>query len=111
MTIPTHLAANLLIYFALQKTGIAAPNTTDAILLFSSNLIDLDHLLAKPIYHPHRNPFLTHPIHKQWRVVIIISTAFLFYRPLLFLGLGLLTHLFLDYLYIKREKLNLIKIF
>jgi len=105
MTTPTHLAANLVIYLALKKAGVYAPNATDAILLFSSNLIDLDHLLAKPIYHPHRNPFITHPVHKQWRAVTIISVALLFYRPLMYLGLGLLTHLFLDYIYIKREKL------
>jgi hypothetical protein len=105
MTTPTHLAANLLVYLVLKKAGVDAPNTIDAVLLFSSNLIDLDHLLARPIYHPRRNPFIIHPIHKQWRAVIIISLALLFYRPLMYLGLGLLTHLFLDYLYIKREKL------
>jgi len=105
MTTPTHLAANLAVYLVLQKTGIATPNATDVVLLFSSNLIDLDHLLARPIYHPHRNPFVTHPLHKQWMAILILSVAFLFYRPLLFLGIGMLTHLFLDYLYIKREKL------
>ena len=80
------------------------PNYIDLVLVLSSNLIDLDHLFSNPIYHPKRNPFITHFLHKRWKVAIIFSILVLFYRPLMFLGIGLLLHFFLDYLYIKREK-------
>jgi hypothetical protein len=104
MTIPTHVAANLVVFGGLSLTALS-PDGTDLILLISSNLIDLDHLFSKPIYHPRRNPFVTHPIHRHYCVVICVSLALLLYRPLMFLGIGVLVHFLLDYIYIKREGL------
>jgi len=104
MTTPTHITADLIVFLVLMHVQNLNPNYTDLALIIGSNLIDLDHLFSKPIYHPKRNPFKTHFLHKQWKIIALLSVfSMFFYRPLLFLGIGLILHFFLDYLYIKRE--------
>lgn len=101
MITPIHLIFDLSAYFLVNKIDIVDANNVDLILLFSAELIDLDHLLSKPIYHPRRNPFETHILHKKWPIILTISILFMLYRPALFLGIGLLAHLFMDYCYVK----------
>ena len=103
MTTPTHVAVNLGVFLALMQIPTIAPNYTDLALILGSDLIDLDHLFSRPIYHPGRNSFKTHFLHKRWKMVLCASILMLAYRPLMFLGLGLLLHLLLDYIYNKRE--------
>lgn len=105
MTIPTHIAFNLGVFLVLIHATTLNPNYSDLALILGSNLIDLDHLFSKPIYHPKRNPFITHGIHKRWVLLICLSVAFLFIKPIMFLGIGLLAHLLFDYIYARREKL------
>ncbi|KKQ03096.1 MAG: hypothetical protein US18_C0017G0020 [Parcubacteria group bacterium GW2011_GWB1_36_5] len=104
MTTPTHIASNLVVFLTLIHVQNLNQNYLDLCLIIGSNLVDLDHLFSSPIYHPKRNPFKTHFLHKQWKVISFLSILMLFYRPLIFLGIGLILHFFLDYLYIKREK-------
>ncbi|MFH0856712.1 MAG: DUF6122 family protein [bacterium] len=73
----------------------------DMILLFSAELIDLDHLFSHPIYHPRRNPFKTHFLHKRWKIVLAMSAIIILYRPISFFGIGMLAHIFVDYCYVK----------
>ncbi|HEY9583983.1 MAG TPA: DUF6122 family protein [Candidatus Paceibacterota bacterium] len=104
MTTPTHIATNLGIFIILTSSGLISADYPDLVLLLSSDLIDLDHLFSKPIYHPRRNPFKTHFLHKHWIILGLISLGSILYRPLTFLGIGLVSHMLLDYLYTKREK-------
>ncbi len=104
MTTPTHVIVNLMVFILLIQISSLSLNYIDLSLIIFSNLIDLDHLFSRPIYHPKRNPFKTHFFHKQWKVILLFSVIFLFVRPLMFLGIGLILHFFLDYLYVKREK-------
>jgi len=104
MTTPTHVAINLGVFLVLMQIKNLDSNYIDLSLIIGSNFIDIDHLFSKPIYHPKRNPFTSHPIHKQWKLILFISTLTLFIRPLMFLGIGLILHFLLDYMYIKREK-------
>ncbi|MDD4333056.1 MAG: DUF6122 family protein [Patescibacteria group bacterium] len=105
MITPIHLIFDFGIYSLANSAGIIHANSTDLLLLFSSELIDLDHLFSHPIYHPRRNPFTTHFLHKNWRILLIISILIIFYRPLTFFGIGILSHFLLDYLYNKIYKL------
>ncbi|MFZ5955704.1 MAG: DUF6122 family protein [Nanoarchaeota archaeon] len=93
-----HIAFSLLIYLILNKFIIIKANI---VLLLSAELIDLDHLFSKPIYVKKRNPFKTHFLHKHWITLLIISIIFLFIKDLMLLGIGIISHLFLDFLYIK----------
>lgn len=106
MITPVHLVFDIGTYFLADKLNLINVGSTDLIILFSAELIDLDHLLSKPIYHPRRNPFKIHALHKRWLIILLLSIAFIFYRPVLFLGIGLLCHLLLDYLYVKIYRLD-----
>jgi hypothetical protein len=92
-----HLLFNILIFFIIDKIGFNL-NSADFIFMLASNLIDLDHLRSKPIFKPGRNSFKTHLLHKQWKLVTVLSFIILFIRPISFLGLGILLHFLLDIL-------------
>ncbi len=95
-----HLVIDFAIWIVIGKVGLI--NTSiDLFLLFSVNLIDLDHLFSKPIFSEKRNPFKTHFIHKQWKLLLILAIVFLFIRPIMFLGIGIMSHFFLDYVNVK----------
>lgn len=100
MITPIHIVFDLGIYTVLKDTGLVEVNNRDLFFLFSAQLIDLDHLFSRPIFMK-RNPFKAHFLHRHWPVVFGFSLAFLVYRPLLFLGIGLLSHMFLDLVYVK----------
>ncbi len=106
MNTPVHIAANVGVFLVLTQVPHIHPNYTDLALLIGSNLIDLDHLFSVPIYDPRRNSFKAHPLHKNWAVVSSISVLMLAYRPLAFLGIGVLLHFLLDHLYNKIERLS-----
>lgn len=57
-------------------------------------LVDLDHLLAYPVYDPNRCSIGFHPLHE----LIPISVYFIlcFIKPVRFVGLGLMIHMLLD---------------
>lgn len=104
MTTPTHVAADLAVFLVLLQIPSVNPNYYDLVLIIGSNIIDIDHLFSRPIYVAKRNPFIKHVIHKKWILLILISLVLVFIRPVLFLGIGLMIHMLLDYIYILREK-------
>lgn len=78
-------------------------------LMMATMLVDIDHLLATPIYAPNRCSILFHPLHQVWPMLIYSLMAL---WPVLlgamrkqitspervmgWLGLGLLVHMVLD---------------
>jgi len=106
MITPIHVGFDLWIYFLLDYSQLIEINNIDLYVLLSAQLIDLDHLFSKPIYNPKRNGFKTHFLHKKWKVICIVSIMFLFYRPLLFLWIGLLSHILLDFIHLKIYKIK-----
>ena len=95
-----HLVIDFAIWLMLG-VGLINTSVIDLFLLFSVHLIDLDHLFSKPIFSKKRNPFKTHFIHKQWKLLLILAIVFLFIRPIMFLGIGIMSHFFLDYINVK----------
>lgn len=57
-------------------------------------LIDLDHLLATPIFNPNRCSINFHPLHSYYAMAIYV--LLLFFKKTRLLGIGLLIHLFAD---------------
>jgi len=102
MTTPTHIAVDLAVFAVLVQVPAINPNYLDLALIVGSNLIDLDHLFSRPIYDPQRNPFVTHLLHKNWKLVLIISGVLIFVRQVMFLGMGILVHFLLDFIDTKR---------
>lgn len=56
--------------------------------------IDLDHLLATPIFDPNRCSINFHPLHSYY--AIAAYTGFLFFKKTRVLGIGLLLHILAD---------------
>lgn len=105
MIIPVHVLSDTAIYFLSGNLGLVETSPSDLVLILSAGLIDLDHLAVRPIYHPRRNPFLTHPIHRNWKIVLVVAFSLLLFRPVLFLGIGILSHFFWDWVYVRIYKL------
>ncbi len=57
-------------------------------------LVDLDHLLADPIYDPQRCSIGFHPLHKLWFIGFYIVLTF--FPKTRLVGLGLTIHMALD---------------
>ena len=62
--------------------------------MLATMLVDLDHLLASPVYDPTRCSIGFHPLH-QWPAILVYALIVLV-RPLRLLGIGLLIHMLLD---------------
>lgn len=59
-------------------------------------LIDLDHLLADPIYDPNRCSIGFHPLHTYPAILVYIGL--LFSKKTRVIGIGLIIHILLDQL-------------
>lgn len=57
-------------------------------------LIDLDHLLATPIYDPERCSINFHPLHTYYAGMVYL--LFLFFKKTRIIGIGLVLHLLTD---------------
>ncbi|MDT0554729.1 DUF6122 family protein [Patiriisocius hiemis] len=66
------------------------------LLLLATMLIDLDHLLATPIFDANRCSINFHPLHKYYSLGIYI--LFLFFKRTRIIGIGLVLHILTDWL-------------
>ncbi len=64
-------------------------------LMLCTMIVDLDHLLAQPIYDPDRCSIGFHPLH-TWPAMIAWSVLALWPRSRL-IGIGLILHMVLDF--------------
>jgi len=65
------------------------------LILLSAILIDLDHLMATPIFDPNRCSINYHFLHQYWAMAAY--TLFLLIKPLRVLGIGLWIHMVADW--------------
>ena len=63
-------------------------------IMLSTMLVDLDHLLANPIYDPNRCSIGFHPLHQPWFIAFYFILSF--YPKTKFIGIGLVIHMVLD---------------
>ncbi len=66
------------------------------LLFIGTMLLDLDHLLASPIFDSSRCSINFHPLHTFY--AIGVYTTMLIPKKIRVLGIGLLLHMFTDYL-------------
>jgi hypothetical protein len=59
-------------------------------------LVDLDHLLANPIYDPNRCGIGFHPLHSYLAIVVYVGLAAI--PKIRLVGLGLVIHMALDWI-------------
>lgn len=91
---------HILLHFAIPVTvaGLAFRDKwlTSWLVMMSAMIIDLDHLLANPIFDPNRCGIGFHPLHST--VAIILYPLLLLVPKMRLLGIGLLIHIGLDVL-------------
>jgi hypothetical protein len=63
-------------------------------ILCATMLVDLDHLLANPIYDPNRCSIGFHPLH-TWPAICVYAVL-VFPKKTRLVGVGLLIHMLLD---------------
>ena len=64
------------------------------LILLAGILIDLDHLLATPIFDPNRCSIGFHPLHSYWAIVFYV--LLLGWKKTRIIGLALLIHILAD---------------
>lgn len=64
-------------------------------VLLLTMLVDLDHLLATPIFDPGRCSINFHPLHSYYAIAIYF--ILLFFKRIRLIALGLLLHMATDY--------------
>ncbi len=65
------------------------------LILLATMLVDLDHLLATPIFSSNRCSINFHPLHTYYAMVVYLGMLFL-PKPYKIIGLGLLLHMLTD---------------
>ena len=64
------------------------------LVMMATMLVDLDHLLAAPIYDANRCSIGFHPLHEPWFIVLYAVLCFVPKTRLM--GVGLMIHMVLD---------------
>ncbi len=64
--------------------------------LLATMLVDLDHLLASPIFDPNRCSVGFHLLHSYWAIGVYV--VLLFFKKTRVVGIGLVLHMITDYL-------------
>ena len=95
-----HLISNALLIYGIYAYDKYIKNRKTnlkyvSLLVLSSNLIDLDHLLANPIYDPTRCSINFHPLHSWYMFPVYLIGSFVGKYKYLFWGIGV--HLVLDF--------------
>ncbi|WP_299161975.1 DUF6122 family protein [uncultured Tenacibaculum sp.] len=68
-----------------------------SLILLATMLVDLDHLLANPIFASNRCSINFHPLHTYYAMVVYVFLLFL-KKPFSIIGIGLLLHMLTDYI-------------
>ncbi len=66
------------------------------LIMLATMLIDIDHLLASPIFDPARCSINFHPLHTYYALTIYL--LFLFFKKTRIIGIALVLHFFTDLL-------------
>ena len=105
----THLAGHTILPIAISYAGYGSLWKSSAKIMIASNLVDFDHLLAKPIYNPNRCSIESHPLHSL--PMISLYSAMLLNEETQEWGVGLLTHMAVDYVDCinTKERLGILK--
>ena len=64
------------------------------LIMMATMLVDMDHLLAIPLYDPNRCSIGFHPLH-TWPAIVIFA-ALVFPKATRWIGVGLIIHMALD---------------
>jgi hypothetical protein len=66
------------------------------LIMMATMLVDLDHLLAEPLFDPYRCSIGFHPLHSYYAIAVYFVMAF--FARLRIMAIGLLFHMLTDFL-------------
>ena len=89
-----HIALHFLVPLAVAGTFYLKKWLKAFGLMLCGLIIDVDHLLADPVYDPERCSIGFHPLHTFW--VMPVYVALLFHPKTRLVGIGLCIHIVLD---------------
>ena len=89
-----HIALHLIIPILIASCFFPKNRWKVLSILLLTMLIDLDHLLATPVYDPTRCSIGFHPLHGF--IPIGIYGLLLLFKKTMLIGLGLMIHMLLD---------------
>ena len=89
-----HLSGHYILPLAISYASYGNSWESAAKVMIASNLVDVDHLFAKPIYNPDRCSIGCHPLHSIPSIGVYSVMAF--NQQTQELGIGLLTHMAVD---------------
>ncbi len=67
------------------------------LILIATMLVDLDHLLANPIFQANRCSINFHFLHTYYAMIVYVVLLF-FRKPIRIIGIGLLFHMLTDFI-------------
>ena len=66
------------------------------VIMLLTMIVDLDHLLANPIYQADRCSINFHPLHSYYAIAVYFIMSF-FRKPFNIIGIGLILHMIADF--------------
>ena len=89
-----HIILHFLVPFLVAFVFFRGNLKAAYLIMIATMLVDLDHLLATPIYDPDRCSIGFHPLHSY--IAIAIYSVMAFIPASRYIGIGLLIHMALD---------------
>ncbi len=89
-----HMALHFMVPLAVAGIAYRKQFWKALLVMLATMLVDLDHLLAQPIFDPCRCSIGFHPLH-TWPAIVVYVALALYPRTRL-VGLGLVIHMALD---------------
>jgi hypothetical protein len=89
-----HMILHFAVPAAVAKFGFAKRWRQAWLIMMGTMLVDLDHLLADPLYAPDRCSIGFHPLHTTWPVLLYVLLCF--FPKTRLVGIGLVIHMVLD---------------
>ena len=89
-----HYGTHILLPLIVALVFFRKINTITFFIMLSCILIDIDHVLATPIFNPNRCSINYHPLHSYW--AIGVYSLMLVFKKTRLIGIGLLIHIIAD---------------
>jgi hypothetical protein len=89
-----HLALHLIVPFLIAFLFFKESFKLSYLIMIATMLVDLDHLLASPVYDANRCSIGFHPLHQHWFIGIYLAMSF--FSKTRLIGVGLIIHMGLD---------------
>ncbi|WP_317932361.1 DUF6122 family protein [Halioxenophilus sp. WMMB6] len=90
----THIALHFLVPAIISGLFFRKQWLAAYLTMMATMLVDIDHLLANPIYDPNRCSIGFHPLHRAGFIALYFALCWL--PKCRWLGLGLVVHMALD---------------